>query len=350
MKNKTRQQFNDWKQGQLDASGAVESGNGALQFTASASVAQTVVNKMQDSADLLRRINVVEVDAQQADKLGLGASSPIASTGTNATGRRDPHSVFTLDENGYRCEQVNTDTFISFDQLDAWSGLDDFAGRIDSQIITRQALDRIMIGFHGITHTARSNIEKNPLLQDVNTGWLQHYREHSPQRVISGVSVSRRNRDNVIESSGDYGTVDSLILDAYKAVLDPWFVDSEDLVVICGRSLLSQKYFPLVNGLGNVATPTKELLSWLMLAENQTLGGLPAYEVPFFPDNAALVTTFENLSFYWQTGTDRRRVEDESIYNRIAVYDSRNEAYVVEDYGSGCLLENIVWGSDGKSE
>ncbi len=41
----------------------------------------------------------------------------------------------------------------------------------------------IMIGFNGVSHAAKSDLE-NPLLQDVNIGWLQQYRANAPARVL----------------------------------------------------------------------------------------------------------------------------------------------------------------------
>lgn len=45
--------------------------------------------------------------------------------------------------------------------------------RIRNAIVKRQALDRIMIGFNGVKRAKTSNRSENPLLQDVNKGWLQ---------------------------------------------------------------------------------------------------------------------------------------------------------------------------------
>jgi hypothetical protein len=42
-----------------------------------------------------------------------------------------------------------------------------------------------MIGFNGITRAATSDKTKYPLLQDVNVGWLQQYRNTAPQRVMT---------------------------------------------------------------------------------------------------------------------------------------------------------------------
>ena len=54
-------------------------------------------------------------------------------------------------------------------------------------IIKRQALDRIMIGFNGTSIAKDTDIVANPLLQDVNKGWLQKQREENPSRVLKKV-------------------------------------------------------------------------------------------------------------------------------------------------------------------
>ncbi|MNF03535.1 Phage major capsid protein, P2 family [compost metagenome] len=68
-----------------------------------------------------------------------------------------------------------------------------------------------------------------------------------------------------------------------------------------------------------------------------------------------LITRLDNLSIYWQDGTHRRHVEEVPKRDRIENYESINEDYVVEDYGCGCLIENIevtagADDKDGKAE
>ena len=75
------------------------------------------------------------------------------------------------------------------------------------------------------------------------------------------------------------------------------------------------------------------------------LGGLQAYRVSGFPANAVLITKLSNLSIYWQEGSRRRRLVDEPEYDRVANYESVNEAYVVEEYQLAVLVENIVIGA-----
>lgn len=62
------------------------------------------------------------------------------------------------------------------------------------------------------------------------------------------------------------------------------------------------------------------------------------YEVD---DATMLITSFNNLSIYWQKGTMRRLMKDEPEYNRIATYQSINDAYVVEDYGKCAMVTGL---------
>ncbi|MFV2514393.1 P2 family phage major capsid protein, partial [Escherichia coli] len=77
--------------------------------------------------------------------------------------------------------------------------------------------------------------------------------------------------------------------------------------------------------------PNAELLAGQLILSSRAIGGLDVFLAPFFPEATMLITSFNNLSIYWQKGTMRRRMKDEPEYNRIATYKSINDAYVVED-------------------
>ncbi|GAB7269533.1 hypothetical protein DZS_09260 [Dickeya ananatis] len=118
------------------------------------------------------------------------------------------------------------------------------------------------------------------------------------------------------------------------------YQDDTELVVICGRQLLADKYFPLVNK----EQDNSEKLAADLIISQKRMGGLQAVRVPFFPANALLVTRLDNLSIYWQDGTRRRAVIDNPKRDRVEDFESVNEAYVVEDYDCTCLIENITLG------
>ncbi|ELI8281296.1 phage major capsid protein, P2 family, partial [Yersinia enterocolitica] len=314
------------------------------QFTVAPAVAQTLENKIQEASDLLKRINVHIVPEQEGQRVGIGVSSPIASRNTSNTVRREPNSPETIEDNGtYRCEQTNSDTYISYARLDAWAGKRDFKNRVTNQIILRRALDRIMVGFNGLTVAAKSDFATNPLLQDVNIGWLQKYRLFAPQRVMGDVSVSTRDEENKLITKGAYGNLDALAFDAVNSLIDPWYQEDTGLIVICGRKLLADKYFPVLNTVSG-SNPHTEALAGQMLVSQKQIGGMQTYRAPHFPANAMMITTFENLSIYVQEGTHRRTIKEEPEFNRVTTYESDNEAFCIEDYGLGCLIEGIKAG------
>jgi len=311
----------------------------AEQFAVDPSVQQTLESRMQDNSDFLKRINMPGVSEQQGEKIGLGIGTPIASTTkTSGTGSKDraPSDPTTLGNNKYNCTQTNSDTYITYAKLDAWAKFPDFQARVRDQILTRQALDRITIGFNGTSRADTSDITANPLLQDVNIGWLQQYRTNATARVMT--EVVDASGKITVGAGKDYENLDALVYDAINNLIEPWYQDSTELVAICSRDLLHAKYFNVID---QALAPTEMRASDVILAQKR-LGGIPAMRVPNFPTGKIFITATSNLSIYWQEGSRRRTVVDNAKRDRIENYESSNDAYVVEDYGFGCLLENIT--------
>ena len=68
---------------------------------------------------------------------------------------------------------------------------------------------------------------------------------------------------------------------------------------------------------------------------------MPAVRVPFFPDDALLVTSLDNLSIYFQETGKRRQIVDNSSLDQVEEYQSSNDAYVIENYEKVGFVENI---------
>ncbi len=336
MRNETRQKFNEFT-GKVAKLNAITSA--MVQFNVQPSVQQTLETKMQESVAFLSMINMVPVDELKGQKVGIGISSTIAGRTNTDSKDRQPNNPAALYDHNYECAQTNYDTMIGYAQLDSWAKFPDFQTRIRDAIITRQGLDRIMIGWHGTSAAPDTDRNANPLLQDVNIGWLKHIRTDAPAQVMSeGTEGSGKIYVDVAD--GDYKNLDALVFDAVNELIKPWFQDDTELVVICGRKLLSDKYFPIIND----ASDNQNKLAGQVLVSQKQIGGLKAVRVPFFPDNAMLITKLSNLSIYWQDGARRRHIEEEPKRNRIVNYESSNDAYVVEDYDCVALVENIVMG------
>ncbi len=336
MRNETRQKFNEFT-GQVAKLNAITSA--MVQFSVQPSVQQTLETKMQESVAFLSMINMVPVDELKGQKVGIGISSTIAGRTNTDNKDRQPNNPAALYDHNYECAQTNYDTMIGYAQLDSWAKFPDFQTRIRDAIITRQGLDRIMIGWHGTSAAPDTDRDANPLLQDVNIGWLQHIRTDAPAQVMSE-GTEGSGKIYVDTTDGDYKNLDALVFDAVNELIKPWFQDDTDLVVICGRKLLSDKYFPIIND----ASDNQNKLAGQVLVSQKQIGGLKAVRVPFFPEDALLITKLSNLSIYWQEGARRRHIDEEPKRNRIVNYESSNDAYVVEDYDCAALVENIVMG------
>ncbi|MDL4863897.1 phage major capsid protein, P2 family [Halomonas elongata] len=335
MQNDTRQEFNRFAQRIAQLSGVPSAGE---SFAVDPSVQQTLETKMQESSDFLSSINIIGVDELKGEKLGLGLSGPIAGRTDTTAKDRTPRDLSSLDANGYECRSTEFDTYLPWSKLDAWAKFRDFQARVRNMIIRQQALDRIMIGLNGTSAAVETDRAANPLLEDVNIGWLQHYRTQAPARVLSEVVAS--SGEVRVGPGGDYENLDALVYDVVNEMIDPWHRESTDLRAICGRKILADKYFPLINK----DQPPTEQRALDMIVSQKRMGGQQAARVPYMPDGTLLITPPENLSIYWQRGSRRRYLKDEPKRKRVENYESSNDAYVVEDFGAGCLVENIVFG------
>ncbi|MER1537624.1 phage major capsid protein, P2 family [Enterobacter hormaechei] len=343
MRKDTRFKFNAYLSRVAELNG-VSIDDVAKKFTVEPSVTQTLMTTLQMSSAFLTKINIVPVDELKGEKVGVGVNGTIASTADTAGDDERKTADFTaLESNKYECAQINFDFHIRYKQLDLWARFQDFQTRIRDAIIKRQSLDFIMAGFNGIKRADTSDRAKNPMLQDVATGWLQKYRNEAPARVMSiitdeeGAVISEVIR---VGKNGDYANLDALVMDATGNLIDEIYQDDPELVVITGRKLMADKYFPIVN---QEQANTESLAADIIISQKR-IGNLPAVRVPYFPANALMVTRLDNLSIYFMDDAHRRSLIENPKKDRIENYESMNIDYVVEAYAAGCLIENIKLG------
>ncbi len=333
MRNETRIKFNGYLEQVAKLNGITSA---IVKFNVLPSVQQSLETAIQESADFLKQINILPVTDQEGEAIQVGVNGPIAGrTNTSGGSRRNPRERSALSKDVYSCKQTDFDSAFPYAQIDAWARFPDFQTRLTAAIAHQQALDRIMIGFNGTSAAATTDIAANPLLQDVNIGWLQKIRTGAPDRVM-GEAVADSGKVT-IGATGDYKTLDGLVYDAVQ-MLEPWHRKHPDLVVLVSRDLLHGKLLKAVEKGGD--SNEEELAADEIIAKAR-LAGLRIVDAPFFPDGTVLVTALRNLSIYWQEGARRRHVKEEPEYNRIADYQSSNDAYVIEDFGLVALVENI---------
>lgn len=306
------------------------------QFAVTPSVQQTLEKRMQESSAFLEKVNIHGVREKEGEKIGLGVTGTIAARTDTTTDDRVPREMADLSSQRYNCQFTEYDTALRYSTLDQWAKFPDFQTKLRDAILRQQALDRIMVGFNGTHVATKTNRATYPMLQDVNKGWLQKYRDDKPENVMTegadGADVVN------VGDGGHYKNLDALIFDAVNNLIAPWHAERTDLVVVVGRQLLADKYFPLIDK----TNPPTEMRALDLVISEKRLGGLQAVRAPFVPAGTALVTPLVNLSIYYQEGARRRHVQENPKRSRIENYESSNDDFVVEDYDAGCLIENIT--------
>ncbi len=176
MKKETRLKFNNLKQGIAKSYGVEDVSE---KFSATPSVEQKLMDKIQISNEFLERINVIGVDDAEGETV-LGSTGPIigSRTDTSGTGERTPKQLLNLDGFKYKCEKADFDVAIKYKTLDQWAKFKDLNSRYMSYVKKGIASGRLIVGWNGISVAPFPDATANPLGQDVNKGWLQHLREY----------------------------------------------------------------------------------------------------------------------------------------------------------------------------
>ncbi|PKP91445.1 MAG: phage major capsid protein, P2 family [Alphaproteobacteria bacterium HGW-Alphaproteobacteria-16] len=334
MNPQTRMAFDAYCQRVSQLNGGAPIGK---KFTVEPNSQQTLEQKTQESSAFLKMINIFGVPELTGEKLGMNATSTVAGrTDTSGAGRRVPRDPTGLTGEDYTLKQTNYDVALRYDKLDNWAKFPDFQTKWQAVLMERTALDRIMIGWNGTSAAATTDRDANPLLQDVNIGWLEKMRTENETRVVT--EMVEDSDQITIGAGGDFRNLDALVMDMTHTLLPSWNRTRSDLVAITGADLLHDKYFQKVNV---DQAPTEELALEVILASRR-LGGKNAMIVPYFPANSIFVTPLKNLSLYYQDGKRRRHIREEPEADRVADYNSSNDGYVIEDYEAGFLLENIT--------
>lgn len=298
------------------------------KFNVQPAVEQKLEQAIVEKADFLKEINVVGVRDLEGEKVAVGANGTIARRTNTDNNDRQTKSVVSLDDGRYRCEKTEFDTHLKWSTLDAWSSQPNFQKLVNGAVTTQIARDRLMIGFNGEEAAAETNPAENPLLEDVNIGWLKHIQTSKADAALNGVSIG---------DGGDFKTIDGAVYAARHELIEPWHRNDTSLVAIMGSGLLVDKN---VAAIESNEAPTERSALQTLMASN-LIGTLRPHLVPFFPSDAILITSLKNLSIYYQRGSRRRYVKPNPKRDRLEDYQSVNESYVVEDFDKAALITGI---------
>lgn len=303
-------------------------------FSVDPSVAQELNDAITAKADFLERINIVPVSEIKGEKVFIGVNGPVTGRTNTKTTDRQAKDASALENTMYELVDTQSDVGLPYAKIDAWAKFPDFQDRYSAAVQKRIAQDRIVIGFHGTIAAIQTDLEANPKLQDVNKGWLQQLREQAPQQVLKEGATPGKV---TLGAGGDYANLDALVHDT-KQMVDEILREDGDLVAIIGTDLLAADKAKLYTKQGDTPTEKERIENAQVIA---TYGGLPAFSVPNFPVNAVLVTSWDNLSIYFQDTSWRKQTVDNPKRSRVEDYNSRNEGYVIEQMEKIALTENV---------
>jgi P2 family phage major capsid protein len=303
-------------------------------FSVEPSIAQELNDSITAKADFLERINVVPVSEIKGEKVFIGVNGPVTGRTNTKTTDREAKDASALENTTYELSDTQSDVGLPYAKIDAWAKFPDFQDRYSGAVQKRIAQDRIVIGFHGTHAATQTDLAANPKLQDVNKGWLQQLREQAPQQVLKEGATAGKVK---LGAGGDYANLDALVHDT-KQMVDEILREDGDLVAIIGSDLLAADKAKLYTKQGDTPTEKERIENLQVIA---TYGGLPSFSVPNFPVNAVLITSWDNLSIYFQDSSWRKQAVDNPKRSRVEDYNSRNEGYVIEQLEKIALTENV---------
>lgn len=335
MKTHTRQRFNALLHGLAKGYGVEDV---SRQFTIEPTIQQRLQDKIVEQSTFLPKINVITVDELSGENILGSASGPVSGrTDTSKDGNeRTPRDVLGLASYKYQLYQTNSDVFMRYATMDAWAKFPDMPERYARYVQARIANDRELIGWYGTSAAADTDLEANPLLQDVNIGWLQYVRANRPEAILAEGAATGEIRIGP-EAGADYANLDVAVNDLVLGI--PEYMRS-GLVAFIGAELIAREKSALYAAMSGTPTEKAALNGSLT-----TFGGL-TWETPSnFPARGLVVTSYDNLSIYMQDGSWRRNIKDAPEKDRVEDYNSRNEGYVVETPEKFAALEfgNVVF-------
>jgi P2 family phage major capsid protein len=274
-----------------------------------------------EQSTFLSKINMLPVDELKGQNILGFAASPVTSrTDTSQPGKeRQPRNVMGLEARGYELHQTNADVSMPYRLIDVWAKFPDFAERYARYVQQRMANDMEIIGWHGTSAAADTDMQTNPLLQDVNKGWLQYMRDNLPANILSQGNTANELR---IGAGGDWANLDIAVNDMLQGI--PQYMRS-NLVALIGADLIAQEKAALYAAVGG--KPTEKAM---LNASLTTFGGL-SWDTPSnFPARGLVITSYDNISIYRQSDSWRRQIVDNPKKDQVEDYNSRNEGYVIE--------------------
>ncbi|WED26436.1 phage major capsid protein, P2 family [Vibrio sp. DW001] len=301
-------------------------------FYVESSQARGELIRMRKTDEFLNRINLVLVVRDMDNSIGLGSGKLIAArTDTAKGGTRIPRKINPSTGMPYECKQVNFDSAISYETMDAWAHHDDFNDCFEREMQKHANLDLIRVGFFGKETADDSDEALNPNGEDVTEGWIQALRDHREASILSPESEEIR-----IGEDGHYATVNEAV-SAVKAKIAPRHRDVNDLIVLLGSDLVAHDAASFYQKRVDPKQPVHQIE---MRQIKESYGAMPAFMPSCFPARGIMVTSFDNLSIYFLARAFRRSFgRRNDRLNRLESFESMSLCYIIEQLDKAAAID-----------
>lgn len=307
-------------------------------FNVTPRVAQKLEDKIMQSNVFLKKINSTAVKEITGDTLGFGIPKTITKRTSTADGtgsKRRPSDPTGLVTSTYFCRDIEQDTLIGWDKIDAWAHLEDFYPRIRNMIVFAKARDRLKMAWHGQAASANTDPDEYPELQDVMPGLIQHMIATYPENVL-GISPGANGTYTVDEiqvgpgaNANGFESLEQLAFHLKQEVVDRLYRNSTDLRILAGDELVVKENTRLYGVDGRM--PSEKVARELYLA-SQAWGGIQRDISDEFPSRGVFVSALGNLSHYRQEGSLREQYdENDHKAKGVVSYSYQREWLGVEE-------------------
>lgn len=305
--------------------------------------AQTIEDKVMQTNDFLKLVNNTPVKEVKGDILAFGVPSPITKRTTNPNPNADgtlrrPTDPTGLVQRQYECHEVEQDSLISWDKIDAWAHLPNFYERFRQQVMFAMARDRLMVMWHGQTVAAQSS---DAGLRDINEGFFQFMINELPENVL-GLNPDGTVAAIKVGDGGDFPNLDALVYYMRHELLHRLFRNRAGLRVIVGDELMVHENTALL-GASSINQATERVATDLLL-NSRSFGRTDVVQSDEFPLRGVFLSELSNLSRYWQADSYRRKVaEDDHTHKGIVDFSFVREDYVIEAAeGCACVHPDAI--------
>lgn len=294
------------------------------------SVQQALQAAVANEHPFLKQIRFETVVAMTGQKIRIGSGSIAGRTPAGTT--RAPTDNITATDTTYLLHPVQYDSFFSWQKLDNWAQSPQFAQYWRDQITKQIGIDIVTVGFNGLTAAATTDRAKNPLLQDVDRGWLQAIRDDAKSQAMGSEDKPIKVGDS---EDCPYKNLDAVVKDAVNTLIKPEF--RSELMVICHPSLLDGDNLKIIN---QTLNPEQRAIA-RVISTQDVLAGLKVVTVDQCPTGTILISALSNLAVYDQNGSARRTIYENPHRQGLEDLFSINRGYIVEDTRAVALIEHI---------